>query len=678
MLTVALAAALSILAAVTYQIFDTDYWQHLTVAKAIWRLGFVPHTQLWSWPTYGAPDVNSSWGFRVLVWPFWELGGVMGLFLWRWLTTLAAFGILWAVARRLGARGASALVVLVLSAWVYRQRSQIRPETLVAILLAIEIWILETRRRGGKDLSLALPAIAWVWANVHISWHFGFVILGIYAAEALATRRRPPAESPAAPRPSADAGVAPAPDVALAPPSSPARGPARLLLAAAMGFALSFLNPFGWRALWQPFDFTLHMRGEPIFRIISELQPINWSLNNRNGLALLLVGWPLLLLWRARRSGLDLVELLLCGFFTYLAVGIQRFIGFYALVAAPFVARDLDAWIGSRRWPVWARHPGGRAALAMGLCAAIAMPELLLNDPPFGVGILMKNYPVAACDSMARWGVRGRGYNPIRNGGYLLWRFWPERDRLPFIDTHQAGTPELRRLYVDALLGPDGWRALDQTYRFDWALLSRPQAPGDRMLDNLDADTLWTLAFVDDAGALYLRRSGPMAALAARHAYRELGAGAQKLLGLAAACDRDSALRARVRVELDREIAESPTSALAHSMLANLALAEQDFDGADAELRRALAKDPGVPRAYERIGIAALSRGKPRDALAAFERERRRGGATVGLDLLTGMAYLRIGDLSRARVAYRAASKRDPTDSRVQLLRRAIEAAESK
>src|SRR5262245_34225094 len=83
----------------------------LAFGRAIWTLHAVPATQQFAWPTYGAPLVNPSWGFTAIVWPFWSLGGVAGLFVWRWLTTLAIFGVTWITARRLGARGFSALVV---------------------------------------------------------------------------------------------------------------------------------------------------------------------------------------------------------------------------------------------------------------------------------------------------------------------------------------------------------------------------------------------------------------------------------------------------------------------------------------------------------------------------------------------------------------------------------------
>src|SRR5262249_20780756 len=147
----ALVAAACVVVAASFRIFDTDIWQLLVAAKAMVQSHAIPHRSLWTWPLYGVVERNMSWLFRALLWPFWAWGGVGGLFAWRWLTTLAIFAIAWATARRMGARGLTAIVVVLMGALVYRQRSQVRPETLVGVLLALELWILETRRAGGPD-----------------------------------------------------------------------------------------------------------------------------------------------------------------------------------------------------------------------------------------------------------------------------------------------------------------------------------------------------------------------------------------------------------------------------------------------------------------------------------------------------------------------------------------------
>src|SRR6266487_5894910 len=181
LLVTAAVAALGLICSASFRIIDGDFWQHLTVGKAIWQLHAVPRTHLWTWPAYGAPEVLPSWGFAALLWPFWNAGGAVGLFVWRWWTTLAVFGLAWAAARRMGARGLTPLVWIVICSLVYRQRSLVRPETLAAVLLALEIWILEVRRAraalasgqaagGGGDPAPWLILVAWIWANSHSSY----------------------------------------------------------------------------------------------------------------------------------------------------------------------------------------------------------------------------------------------------------------------------------------------------------------------------------------------------------------------------------------------------------------------------------------------------------------------------------------------------------------------------
>src|SRR5262249_22742909 len=62
-------------------------------------------------------------------------------------------------------------------------------------------------------------------------------------------------------------------------------------------------------------------------------------------------------------------------------------------------------------------------------------------------------------------------------------------------------------------------------HHFDWVLLRRVPYPGDFMVDHLDADSSFALVFLDDAAALWVRRDGALAPLAARLGYRELRQG---------------------------------------------------------------------------------------------------------------------------------------------------------
>jgi hypothetical protein len=538
-----LAAAAAIVLSVSFRLYEKDMWQHIAVGRALWQLHEVPRTQVWIWPTYGQPDVTPSWLFRALLWPVWEQFGVAGLFAWRWIGTLLVFGLGWATARRMGARGLTPLLAMSVCALTYRQRSQIRPETLAAVLMAIELWILERHRRaGGGRALLALPVIAWTWANAHISYPLGLAMTSVYAVTALLERARP--------------GGATA-----------ARRLAAVLLAQ---IAITFLHPGGLAALAQPFQYMLAGRDEPIMKTIPELYPVSWASNLSDLLPLALAAWLVLALRWWRRRGFDLPEIALVGGAVALALPSQRFLGFAMIVLAPFLARDLDDWIAARRWPAWTAPPFARAGLVAAACAASGIAEWSRSDLPIAIAYDWKQVPIRACDYMERENVGGRGFNPFYFGGYMLYRFWPERDRLPFMDIHQSGTALDRYMYAFVPFEPRAWRDLDTSHHFDYVLWRRRDYGAEKVLDRLDADSSFALVFVDDAAALYVRREGHLAPLARRDRYAALPAGPTRWTELAARAGGDVGLSAILTAELTRAIQGSAFHAIEQARLDEL------------------------------------------------------------------------------------------------------------
>jgi hypothetical protein len=648
----ALVAGAIVLLAVTFRLTTPDFWQHLVVGKAIWQLGRIPLEHLWTWPSYGTHEVLPSWGFRWLLWPFWWAGGELGLQAWRWWTTLAAFGLAWATARRLGCRGLVPLVVIAAAALSYRARAQIRPETLVAVLLALELAVLERRREahaagGSGGGGLALILIAFAWANVHISYFVGLGLLGIH------TLARPPAAPPDGVR---DGASAPAPNRLRAFLSRADQMPwAFVLLFAAL---VSFANPYGWRALWQPFEYFLVWRHEPIYKTIPELTPLwaTWRASLRSGLPVLVVLWPLLILVRAARRRFDLLEALTCVLFTGLALFNQRFIGYLMIAIVPYASRSLSELAGA--WsPAWLRAPWPRASIAVATMLLASLPSSTDTRFQLGIGIVPTLVPGAAADFMQAHGISGRMFNPFYFGGYLAWRFWPDRARLPFMDIHQSGTRRDRELYAYAFANRDAWDALEREHDFQVALLDGHQewVRGDRLLDVLDADPRWALVFRDDAAALYVRRDGPLAGVAEAWAYRVMPGGNEALVRAGPEVFADSVSRRALRAELQRRAAASPLNAQAHSLLANLDFIEGDRTGARTHLRQALAVDPTLATVHRRLGYLAMAESRWRDAIRELEAELVLGVPPEDAYTRIGEAWEKLGDRARATRAYRRA-----------------------
>jgi hypothetical protein len=433
----------------------------------------------------------------------------------------------------------------------------------------------------------------------------------------------------------------------------------RLWLLAPLSLLAMLVNPWGWRALWQPFAYFLFWRKEPMFAQIGELMPPMWFENVWNGLPIVAVATPLLFAWRWRKRGLDRVELVMLAAFAAMATGSARFLGFLALGVVPYLGRDLDDWLGTRRLPAWTAWPAARVAGVAAVALGVGVPHWSLPDAHMGVGVEWHAYPVDACDFIERHGVRGRVFNSFELGGYLLYRFWPERDRLPFIDVHASGTPEDRLLYVYAEAEAEGWRRLQAKYPLDWVLLLRREVEGQTLHDTIEHDPRWAMVFLDDAAVIYVRRDGALARLAPLE-YRELRAGREGLRALGEACGTDSARRERARLEFERAARESHANAASHSFLATIALMDGRPAEAEPHLHAALAVDPLIPRAHERLGDLALGSGRPREAIREYELEKRAQLPPPGIELRIGQAWSRLGDRAAARAAYRRALE-DPS-----------------
>jgi tetratricopeptide (TPR) repeat protein len=279
------------------------------------------------------------------------------------------------------------------------------------------------------------------------------------------------------------------------------------------------------------------------------------------------------------------------------------------------------------------------------------------------VGIDKRFVAERACDFMAAEGVQGHGFNHFHFGGYMLWRFWPDRGRLPFATIHpEAMRREDRLGYEIARTQLDGWKLLDQRHHFDYALLYRRQLGGDVLLDALDLDREFALVFLDDNAAVFVRRDGPLSPIAARFAYHVMPAGRTAIAALGRACEQDPALRARARVELARQSATSQFDAMASSVRATLDLMDGRLDEAETHLRRALAVDRDLPRAHERLGMVALAGGRPADAARELTLAAAEKPVPPGVHFMLAQAWARLGERAKVRDAYRAELRLDPAN----------------
>lgn len=188
---VALACTLAAtpLAAVHYQaaMRDPDIWWHMRVGETIARMHSFPHTAvfsrfdgIYSWAAY-------SWIFEVLtsqLYRWFSLPALpVFLFVMQIAIGLAIFEAVHSVARRFWP---ACLLTAAAMAACFHTLS-LRPVLFSALFWALEMALIffALRERSARPL-MALPLLFWIWANCHIQFINGLVVLGLLAACLLA------------------------------------------------------------------------------------------------------------------------------------------------------------------------------------------------------------------------------------------------------------------------------------------------------------------------------------------------------------------------------------------------------------------------------------------------------------------------------------------------------------
>ena len=141
---------------------------------------------------------------------------------------------------------------------------------------------------------------------------------------------------------------------------------------------------------------------------------------------------------------------------------------------------------------------------------------------------------------------------------------------------------------------------------------------------------------------------------------------------MGARANRDAAYRDSIAVEWRRAVRESQWSAAAHSMLANIALITRDWAAARRELEAALRVDPFMLSARERLGLVALTEGRPREALEQFKREQRIPERETRINAGIASAKAAIRTLEGRRRELESDLRRDPGNAALQDTLRSI------
>jgi hypothetical protein len=444
---------------------DPDVWWHLRTGEWILEHRAFPHADPFSIFGMGKPWTAYSWLFDLLILKLFRHWGLVGIAVYTSAMVAAITAALYRLIERRQSDFAVSVLLTVAGVVCLSGILTPRPWMFSILFFVLEVDILMQARETGKVRELLwLPFLFAFWANIHIQFVDGLVVLGIAAAEPVAERwwlwRKTQLRA----------------DTAWA-----------IFGACILG---TLLNPYGWRIYQTAYELVSQ---SGVANIITELKALEF----RDASDFVLLFMPLVaaatIAWSRRPPFFESAMLAIAA---YLSFHSMRDRWLMAVVACAILASALPADEEQRRGLPAFALPAILTAVAALLAGGVVV--LGLNQTRLNAS-LAEEMPVGAVDAVKQKGLRGRLFNDYDWGGYLIWSL-----RQPVsIDGRSTihGDDRIAR-NVASWSGKPDW-ASDPDLEAAGLVIAPVQLPLTQLL-RLDPD--FSLVYEDKVAAVFQRR----------------------------------------------------------------------------------------------------------------------------------------------------------------------------
>jgi len=563
-----------------FKIFDADFFWHVTAGRLMRQTGWLITTDPFAYTREGLPYLaNHEWLAQVILSLIFDLFGPTGvIFLRSLLVTAAVVPILLIGRKHLWIYAPLAM----LAALTIRGGAMDRPHlwtwVMVAAFLLLSARVLERGRMQWKDV-LIFIGLEILWVN----FHGGAALLGVVISAALVA------------------------ELILCERTMDVRAALPLFLIVAL-----MISPLGW----QNITYIQTLLTDSTTRFIAEWQPRAWAPYLRDL-------WPF---WLAALGALAITRkhlvfsILLLAVTGYLSRTAYRHEMLFVLVATAmtiFQLEQSDVWERGVRW-MHERWTWSVPSMVIAVIVLIwyARSENLAFANRYhahGYGIIDRT--ADAVTFLDREKLTGKVFNTYDLGSELLYHFFPERKI--FVDGRNVdyGEEFLSRLFA-AATDADAWRALEEQNSFAIAIVDTADLHNDFLpyITHLQNNPHWTLIYLDDAVAVYVKDVPEYREIVARSRYRLLTP-----LNLQSGDILQTISDPKLLVsDLLQSIEQAPHGVDARLLLARFLIAQGLTGDADLYVQETLALAPDNYRPHEVLGLLRAREGKFDEAEKAF------------------------------------------------------------
>src|ERR1700730_15807139 len=375
-----------------FYIADPDIWWHLATGRWILQHHAVPMTDPFSSYGLGKPWIAYSWLFDMTTQLFYRPFGYVAIVYFEVLVRVALAVALFHLVRSLLPRFWRAAAITCVGLYAMSGVISPRPGMLTILFSVIELDILLSVRRTGSAKKLwLLPPMFAIWANWHIQFVYGLLLLAVFACEPLVTRlmRNKITNENLLPL-------------------------KRTWLVLCASFVATLVNPYGARVYSTVFQY---MHQPKVFGHIIELRAMTFRESSNYVVLFLMLSAAMAIGWR-RDTGLLLPVLLSIA--SVLAFRSVKETWFLAVISACALADGWELKGSDELRPLALRY---RLAAAVWLLAV-----MILGYRYYGVSNdfleiqVTGGFPETAAQYIEKHHLAGPLYNDFNWGGFLIWR----------------------------------------------------------------------------------------------------------------------------------------------------------------------------------------------------------------------------------------------------------------
>ena len=386
-----------------YDLSDPDIWWHMRNATELVRTHHLVRSDSFSSTAYGMPWINHSWLSELFYYAAHHVLGYLGVtLLWVVLFSLLSIAV-YAIARRQVENPIFAALATYAGVAMAAVGFGPRTQHLGALCL-VGIFAVLLRYRDRRNAPLwMVPVLFALWINCHGGWLFGFAVALILFAAGVIRR---------------DIGSL------RADPWS-ALDRKRLAATLAASFAALFVNPYGYKLVWYPFD--MMTRQKLNLASIEEWATVDFS--NAHGRIMLLVIALVCSTLLASRRRWRIDEALLTAFLLGAALLHTRTGYFAGLLLPALLAPNLEAAFS--RAQHHALQPK-KLLNALVIAAVLGVSAILLPSRDVCDARTAADFPAGALAYLRQHPIAGNMFNDYGWGGYIEWN---APDLKPFVDS---------------------------------------------------------------------------------------------------------------------------------------------------------------------------------------------------------------------------------------------------